>query len=224
MNDAAPVIAGAPTSVRPISLEPAAVRTVREVFARLIVGALFVMLTRNLIADFMLTHHVTGLLLIASEGLVVVLTFARRSATFINRSVAASATTFVSMIGPPLLRASGVSLVPDVVSALALAAGLCLVIAGKLTLGRSFGLVPANRGIVASGPYLLVRHPIYTGYLVTHLAFLAAHPSIANTVIVVSADAALSVRALIEENTLASDERYQAYCRRVAWHFVPGLF
>ena len=38
-------------------------------------------------------------------------------------------------------------------------------IAGKVVLGRSFGLVPANRGIVARGPYLLVRHPIYAGYL-----------------------------------------------------------
>ena len=44
------------------------------------------------------------------------------------------------------------------------------VIAGKITLGRSFGIVPANRGVVTAGR-TLVRHPIYTGYLVSHLAF-----------------------------------------------------
>ena len=38
---------------------------------------------------------------------------------------------------------------------------------GKLSLGRSFGLMPANRGVVSTGMYRLVRHPIYLGYLVT---------------------------------------------------------
>ena len=47
---------------------------------------------------------------------------------------------------------------------------------GKITLGRSFGVVPANRGVVVGGPYNFVRHPIYTGYLITHVAFLVANP------------------------------------------------
>ena len=47
------------------------------------------------------------------------------------------------------------------------AIGLAVVIVGKMTLGRSFGVVPANRGVVVGGPYRLVRHPIYTGYLIT---------------------------------------------------------
>jgi protein-S-isoprenylcysteine O-methyltransferase Ste14 len=98
------------------------------------------------------------------------------------------------------------------------------VISGKLTLGRSFGLVPANRGVVDDGPYSLVRHPIYTGYLVTHVAFLLANPTPANCAIVVCSDVALIVRALFEERILGHDARYQVYCRRVAWHLVPGVF
>ena len=113
---------------------------------------------------------------------------------------------------------------PDWATAMVSAAGLCLVIAGKLTLGRSFGIVPANRGVVAAGPYLLVRHPIYTGYLVTHAAFVAAHPTLWNLAIVLIADTALVARGLIEERVLALDERYRAYCSRVGWHLVPGLF
>jgi hypothetical protein len=37
-------------------------------------------------------------------------------------------------------------------------------------------------------------------------------------------DAALMIRALYEERVLAGDRVYQMYCRRVAWHVVPGLF
>ena len=33
------------------------------------------------------------------------------------------------------------------------------------TLGRSFGLVAANRGIRTGGPYRFVRHPLYSGFL-----------------------------------------------------------
>ena len=37
-------------------------------------------------------------------------------------------------------------------------------------------------------------------------------------------DSALVWRALFEERLLRQDERYQAYCGRVGWHLVPGLF
>ena len=43
-------------------------------------------------------------------------------------------------------------------------------------------------------------------------------------VVVGLADSALIVRALIEERVLVRDVQYQAYCRRVSWHLVPGLF
>ena len=102
--------------------------------------------------------------------------------------------------------------------------GLLLVIAAKMVLGRSFGLVPANRGVVDGGPYGLMRHPIYAGYVLAHVAFLAAHPTVANVVLVLASDSALIVRALMEERTLSSDDRYRAYCSRVSWHLVPGVF
>ena len=58
-----------------------------------------------------------------------------------------------------------------ILTALISTVGLLFVIAGKITLGRSFGIVPANRGVVA-GPYTLVRHPIYAGYLLSHIVRL----------------------------------------------------
>jgi protein-S-isoprenylcysteine O-methyltransferase Ste14 len=42
----------------------------------------------------------------------------------------------------------------------------------RLSLGRSIGYVPADRGIITSGPYRFVRHPIYSGLFVTLFAFL----------------------------------------------------
>jgi protein-S-isoprenylcysteine O-methyltransferase Ste14 len=198
---------------------------VRDFLARLAIGALFSLMSAYLLGDFLSTGRITGLLLLVSEALVIVLTIARRPAALVDRSTLAGVTTIMSLAGPPLLRPAHLApMVPDIVTAAVSAAGLTLVIAGKLTLGRSFGIAPANRGVVVGGPYSFVRHPIYTGYLITHLAFLIANPTPLNAIIVGLADGALIIRALVEERVLVRDVEYQAYCRRVGWHLVPGLF
>ena len=76
------------------------------------------------------------------------------------------------------------------------AVGLLIVVAGKVSLGRSFGLTPANRGIVSTGVYRLVRHPIYLGYLITHVGFVAANATAWNAVLLVAADLADGARGL----------------------------
>jgi protein-S-isoprenylcysteine O-methyltransferase Ste14 len=200
-------------------------RSHRELLARATICALFTLLSINILRGYLQTGQITGLLLLVSEFLVVVLTFARRPAGLVDRSAGAAVVTLVSVVGPLLLRASDeTGILPDAATAGLLALGLVVVVVGKVTLGRSFGLVPANRGVVVAGPYAFVRHPIYSGYLVTHVAFLLAHPHIWNVALVVCADAALIVRALVEERVLDHDASYRAYCQRVGWHFVPGLF
>ena len=57
------------------------------------IGALFTLLSINLLADFMRTGHVTGLLLLVGESLVVVLTIVRRRAIAVDRSAAAAVMT-----------------------------------------------------------------------------------------------------------------------------------
>ena len=193
--------------------------------SRAMIVVLFTLLSVNLFNDFMRTGHVTGLLLLAGESLVVILTVVRRRARLVDRSVAAAVMTTISLAGPPLLRASGSApLVPDVATAMISAFGLVLVVVGKIALGRSFGVAPANRGVVVRGPYTFVRHPIYTGYLITHVGFFMANPHPWNAAVIVIADTALVVRALMEERVLSNDAEYQGYCRKVGWHLVPGVF
>jgi protein-S-isoprenylcysteine O-methyltransferase Ste14 len=196
-----------------------------DILARAAVGGLFALLSINLLTDFLQTQRMTGLLLLVSESLVVVLTILRRRASIVDRSPGAAVVTAASLVGPVLLRtAQGPGLLPDVATVVISAVGLIVVIAGKITLGRSFGIVPANRGVVIAGPYGIVRHPIYAGYVLTHVGFACAYPTAWNVALVVLTDAALMIRALYEERVLAGDRVYQTYCRRVAWHVVPGVF
>jgi protein-S-isoprenylcysteine O-methyltransferase Ste14 len=198
-------------------------QAVRDRLARASIGALFTLLSINLLTEYLRTGHVTGLLLLASESLVVVLTIARRPAITVDRSAVAAVMTVVSLAGPALLRATD-GQVSDQLTAAVSGIGLLIVVLGKMTLGRSFGVVPANRGVVVGGPYSFVRHPIYAGYLITHASFLVAHPAPWNLSVILIADVALIVRALMEERVLSADAAYQQYCRRVGWHLVPGVF
>lgn len=187
--------------------------------------ALFSFLAVRIGADFLSTGRLTGLLLLASEALVVILTVFRRAPAVVDRSAKARVLTALSLIGPLLVRPGEVAaLAAEAATVSASALGLMIVIAGKVALGRSFGLIPANRGVVCTGPYRLVRHPIYLGYLITHVAFVAANPTMWNMVVFTIADVALLARAVCEEETLTRDQAYKAYTTRVRWRVVPGAF
>jgi len=175
-------------------------------------------------AEFARTGHLTGLLLLVSELLVVALTVIRRPAAVVDRTLAARSVAMISMVGIPLIRPAGTPLAPDLATAIVSAFGLLIIIAGKLTLGRSFGLMPANRGVVCRGIYRVVRHPIYAGYLVTHAAFFAAHPTTWNAALILASDSALLARAVYEERTLVRDDSYADYMTRVRWRVLPGWF
>jgi protein-S-isoprenylcysteine O-methyltransferase Ste14 len=203
----------------------AQVRAFADLLARAVIIVLFSTMAVRFAADFIQTGRITGLFLLASEALVVVLTMVRRSAAAIDRSIKARVLTAISIMGPPvLIPGAAPALAPEMTTVALSLAWLSVVIAGKITLGRSFALLPANRGIVSKGVYGLVRHPIYLGYLVTHVAFLVASPSLFNLGALLVADAALLARAVCEEKTLAQDPEYRAYQQRVRWRVAPYLF
>jgi protein-S-isoprenylcysteine O-methyltransferase Ste14 len=203
---------------------PLAQRDLGELASKIVIVFLFSSMAMRLAADAAKTGHMTGMLLVASEALVVALTLVRRSAGVVNRTWVARLLTMSATFGPPLVRPVPSGGAPESLTVAMTAIGLIIVVLGKISLGRSFGLVPANRGVVSSGMYRLVRHPIYLGYLIVHLGFVLANPSIWNIAVFVVADGALMVRACYEERTLATDPAYREYLQRVRWRVVPGMF
>jgi protein-S-isoprenylcysteine O-methyltransferase Ste14 len=200
-------------------------RDLADRLARIVIIALFSLMAVSIGSDFLQTGRLTGLLLLASEGLVVVLTVLRRAPAVVDRSARARVLTALSLLGPPLVRPSAVAaLAPEAVSVGISVLALLVVIAGKVSLGRSFGLMPANRGVVSTGLYRLVRHPIYLGYLIAHVGFIMANPTPWNIAVFAIADIALLARAVCEERTLSRDAAYRSYQTRVRWRVVPGLF
>ena len=102
--------------------------------------------------------------------------------------------------------------------------GFATVIVALGTLGRSFGIVAANRGVKTRGLYAFVRHPAYTGYLVSYLGYVAENGSTRNIVLLLVGTGAQVVRMSEEERTLRSDLDYRQYLGRVRRRLIPYVY
>jgi protein-S-isoprenylcysteine O-methyltransferase Ste14 len=118
----------------------------------------------------------------------------------------------------------GIHVIPEAAAAGLQITGVVIQICAKLTLRRSFGLLPANRGVVMSGPYRILRHPIYFGYFVRDLGFLLANFGIQNFIVVAVHYCVQICRIVREERVLSKDSRYLEYMSRVRYRLVIGVF
>jgi protein-S-isoprenylcysteine O-methyltransferase Ste14 len=166
---------------------------------------------------------ICNILITVSEGLTALFTLVRRpglaAATFY-----AWAISIVGTCAPLLIAPGGFSLLPPAFAVAMMITGLSFSIAGKSVLRRSFGIVPANRGVQRGGAYRIVRHPIYAGYLLTHAGFLAANFSAWNASVYAVCWLAMILRIAAEEEMLSADPAYLLYVGHVRKRLIPGFW
>lgn len=118
----------------------------------------------------------------------------------------------------------GAKIVPETVGALMQISGIAWQLFAKASLRRSFGILPANRGVVSRGAYRFVRHPMYLGYFVTDLGFLLTNFSLFNLAIHLIQVACQIGRITQEEQILSADESYREYRSHVRFRLIPMVF
>jgi protein-S-isoprenylcysteine O-methyltransferase Ste14 len=168
--------------------------------------------------------HPHVIVLAASELIAVMLVLIRKPG-----AVAATPYAFlIALLGtaaPLLIRPTGgIALATPTVTLIIMTAGALLSVGAKLFLNRSFGIVAANRGVKQGGPYSLVRHPMYLGYIITQAGFLLAVFSPLNVAMYAIAWTFQILRILEEEKFLRTDDAYVSFSRSTRWRLVPGLF
>ena len=131
---------------------------------------------------------------------------------------------FAGTAAPLLATPGGTPLLPVNVIAVIFLVGIVLQVSTKLNLNRSFGIVPANRGVVTTGFYSVVRHPVYASYFIGHVAFLLVNPTPWNACIYAIEFGFQIARMHAEEGLLSRDPAYAAYMRRVRYRLAPGVY
>ncbi|MCB1505603.1 MAG: isoprenylcysteine carboxylmethyltransferase family protein [Hyphomicrobiaceae bacterium] len=197
-----------------------------EVFERVFVLAIFIhflmkMLGRSAAEGI----EAAVVLLVLAEIIPVVMVFARGPSSTLSQKPSDWLFGMAGATMPLLAIAPHVTpLAPAVLCITLMMLGLALQVAAKFFLGRSFGIVAANRGVKVNGPYRFVRHPMYAGYTLTHIGFLLMVPHWQNFVVYAAALTLQVIRILREERVLSQDPSYQEFAATVRYRLLPGVF
>jgi protein-S-isoprenylcysteine O-methyltransferase Ste14/uncharacterized membrane protein (UPF0127 family) len=168
-------------------------------------------------------HWLTIAPIAAQEALLVGLFLTRRPSIVCSQRPVDWAVGIAGTVLPLCMRTTAP---PGPFAAAGVAAqvlGLAAAVVALAWLGRSVGIVAANRGVRSAGPYGLVRHPMYAAYTLTYAGYVVTYPTAANALILALTIAAFAARAHAEEHLLSEDSSYRAYRERVRWRFLPGL-
>jgi protein-S-isoprenylcysteine O-methyltransferase Ste14 len=168
-----------------------------------------------------------SLLTMTFMGMVTVLFLVRkqpigRGAGLPERLVAVSGAFIMTAV--VIMPEAPISTTERIVATALMAIGQVVALGGLFWLRRCFAISPEARGLVTSGPYRFIRHPLYAGEFVT-AAGMAVYAMSAPAVLVFLAFVALQLgRVAFEERALtaAFPEEYAAYAARTP-RFIPGL-
>ena len=166
-------------------------------------------------------------LLLLSEGLVTVFMVLRRFTQDVSTRPFDWLVALAGTAAPMAVHAPDPSkhaLAPQLLLVAIWLFGVAFSIWGKLSLRRSFGLAAANRGVVEGGPYRLVRHPIYAGYLMTYVFSILSNPQMFNGLLYLFTVTLIVIRIIAEERILKADPAYATFMGRVKFRLVPCLF
>lgn len=168
-----------------------------------------------------LQEQPANVIFLVSEGLVALMVLLRRSTDQISLNPLDWAIGVGGTLLPMMVNPSGGGWFGG---AGFLLVGLIMSLVAKLTLGRSFGIVAANRGVKRRGIYAAVRHPMYLGYFLTYAGVLLLNPSLWNGVLLLVWAALQIARIQAEERVLMRDPAYREHAEHVRFRLVPFVY
>jgi protein-S-isoprenylcysteine O-methyltransferase Ste14 len=100
--------------------------------------------------------------------------------------------------------------------------GLLLMLWSLFSLGLSFDVAPADRGLVRRGPYLWLRHPMYAGEVLSLLGLCLTDMTFLSNWLLLGVFAlTLGFRIRSEERLLSA--AHPEY-RDIPWRMIPGVW
>jgi protein-S-isoprenylcysteine O-methyltransferase Ste14 len=194
-----------------------------EAAAKLLLALMYGFFLYAFMKDFVENQRLSSLLFAIVESVFLYMSVTRRPPVELSTFGPAWLFAFVGTFSPLLLYPSSPS-VDTNVGHVVQVAGVLLIGLSIASLGRSFGIVAANRGVVISGMYRWVRHPLYMAYFVNIAGFMINNISLNNVAIVFVLMFAQLARIQYEEKLLERDRAYAQYAERVRWRLIPYIY
>ena len=191
-----------------------------KIIANVVVVVFFGLLALACYRKYHDTGSINWLGLLIVNIVCVAMYIARRDASSISQSPLLWLLAFAGTCVTLLLRPTAPS-IPFSVGDIVQLVGIVAIVASLLSLRRSYGIVPAHRGIRTGGLYNFVRHPLYASELIWMLGFVIANPSGWNIGLWLCDCVFQFSRACAEERFLSVDPIYSRYRARVKYRLIP---
>ena len=182
-------------------------------FVKYVIASIFAMLAVCCMLKLVQTSGMEWLLKTLYNMAFAAIFFCRDGAKTTDRSSLAMIITFGHCLCPLLFTLGPHGIISLQAAAIIATLGCAISATAALDLWGSFGILPANRGIITGGSYQLVRHPVYLGYAITAAALVIFSLSTWNVVVGLLFLGGCLLRIDREETLLREDEAYLYYCQ-----------
>lgn len=174
------------------------------------------------------TFTITDWIYVLQHVIVLAIALTRRPPAAMDRSPSSNAAVFIAY-AYPYAQVICLRWLPGTVAwpeggLVLVTLAACLSLASLLTLGRFFGIRPALRGLVTSGPYRVVRHPMYLSYVMGDIGYNLQEWNSGTVLLTLAGWGASLYRIQAEERVLSRDPRWPAYVSLVRYRLLPGLW
>jgi protein-S-isoprenylcysteine O-methyltransferase Ste14 len=178
--------------------------------------------------DFVNAIHIAmrlsmiAFILLASAA-VLLRTRPSGKASGLEPRISALAGSFM-MYGMVLFPRHDLSLLGEIVSTFLTLVGSVGAVIALSQLGRSFSIMAESRQLVTTGPYRVVRHPLYAAELIATVGVFMQFASV-YTVLLLTAQIAFQLRRMHNEELVLTIRfpEYAAYSQTTA-RLIPGIY
>jgi protein-S-isoprenylcysteine O-methyltransferase Ste14 len=191
-----------------------------KIFANVVVVVFLGLLAQASYHKYQNSGSINWLGLLIVNSIMVAMYVVKRDARSISKSPFLWLLAFSGTCLPLILRPTAPSM-PFSIGNIIQMVGIVAIAASLLSLRRSFGIVPAHRGIRTGGLYNFVRHPLYASELLWMLGFVIANPNGWNIALWFCDCVLQFARAFAEERFLSLDPVYAQYRARVKYRLLP---
>ena len=192
-------------------------------FTNMLLATFFILFAIAQAKNFLENPRLSVFLIVVTETIVAIFLIIRRDPDETRHTWQTWITTTCGTLSPFLLRPIEVTedlLLGEILQITA----FIMQIAALLYLNRSFGLLPAHRGVKSGGLYSWVRHPLYTAYVIMFLGYWINNQSLNNAAVIVAGTAFLVMRIHYEEALLLKYADYTRYANRIRWRLIPSIW
>ena len=179
----------------------------------------------NMAKALVLIHHI---LVAFFYALIIFLYLLRSSPSSTSRSFVTNSIAVLTTFSPSALSllSKPESSRPEIVllANFVIVLGMVLSICSLASLGRSFSIIPQARKLVRTGPYKLIRHPLYVSEIIGLFGVVLVGISISKMAIFFFIVGCQIYRAFQEEKLLAEVFPDYGQYRSKTARFIPGVF